>query len=57
MNAKGPCLAHCYNKNMAYIMLAMVLSIIIGVIIGVNLHKVLPTSTKENNKLFYSGME
>ena len=20
MNAKGPCLAHCYNKNIAYIM-------------------------------------
>ena len=35
--ARGPRLAHCYNKNILLVLTVIFLSIIVGIIIGINL--------------------
>ena len=35
--ASGPCLAHCYNKNILLVLAVIFISIIVGIIIGINL--------------------
>lgn len=37
LDLKGPCLPHCYKKNMLLMMTIILFSIFIGIIIGVNL--------------------
>ena len=46
-NTSGPCLPHCYTKNLIFVFIIILISIIVGILIGINLGILIKSKDEE----------